>query len=29
MKQLVAPYHGSETRGFILRTFGGAIFPAF
>jgi hypothetical protein len=29
VEQLLALYHASETRGFILRTFGGAIFPAF
>jgi D-methionine transport system substrate-binding protein len=28
-KQLVALYHSTEIRGFILRHFGGAIFPAF
>jgi len=28
-KQLVALYHSSEIRGYILRHFGGAIFPAF
>jgi D-methionine transport system substrate-binding protein len=28
-KQLVALYHSTEIRGFILRHFGGTIFPAF
>jgi len=28
-KQLVALYHSTEIRGFILRHFGGSIFPAF
>ncbi len=28
-KTLVAIYHSSEIRGFILRTFNGAIYPAF
>jgi D-methionine transport system substrate-binding protein len=28
-KELVALYHSTEIRGFILRRFGGTIFPAF
>jgi D-methionine transport system substrate-binding protein len=28
-KQLVALYHSNEIRGFIIRRFGGTIFPAF
>lgn len=28
-KQLVAIYHSNAIRGFILRTFGGTIYPAF
>jgi D-methionine transport system substrate-binding protein len=28
-KQLLALYHSTEIRGFILRHFGGTIFPAF